>query len=270
MNNTAQIYNKLFRAEKQRRKGAIPKAYPVHKEIKFRHQSLQDISDWLLAELKIADDAHILDAGCGVGYTLMSLCRQSSRSGTGISLSRREVEYARKVALSAQLNNRCEFREQSFDQPLSKSFDLIIAIESIKHAISYENTLSNLLQHLKPGGQFVIIDDFITDYAPLFIIRPIRKYWSVPGLFNAQEVINCVDKIGSFTYQEVDFSNQIAFRSRKLLLPKMIIAFILTWLFALFQKYNVMGIIYAGLCLEWLYHKEKMEYKAIIFKKSIQ
>ncbi len=183
--NIKYLYDQLVQFESAQRADT---AYPIHKKLNFslaeKSQSFQDITDWLAHHIEIPDYAHILDAGCGVGYTLLSLCQNTNRTGIGISLSPEEISRANAAAKSKQLAQRCNFKVHSFNQPLAAKFDLIIAIESLKHSVDLKQTLKTLTQSLKPEGQLVIVEDFLTNKAiSLSLKKRFEDYWHLQDTY---------------------------------------------------------------------------------------
>jgi len=177
--NIKYLYDQLVQFESTTRTEA---AYPIHKKLNFHlsenTSSFQDITDWLAHHIDIPDDAHILDAGCGVGYTLLSLCQNTQRTGVGISLSPEEINRANAAAKSANLSKQCRFKVHSFNESLNEQFDLIIAIESTKHSIDLKETLATLSKSLKPEGQLLILEDFLTkEPISLSLKNRFEDYW---------------------------------------------------------------------------------------------
>jgi len=183
--NIKYLYDQLVQFESAQRADA---AYPIHKKLNFSSreetQSFQDITDWLAHYIDIPADAHILDAGCGVGYTLLSLCENTERTGVGISLSPEEINRANAAAKNKKLAQQCSFKVHSFNEPLDARFDLIIAIESLKHSVDLKQTLARLSSALKPEGQLVIIEDFLTsEVISLSLKKRFEDYWHLQDTY---------------------------------------------------------------------------------------
>ncbi|NIP27389.1 MAG: hypothetical protein GWO38_27150, partial [Phycisphaerae bacterium] len=90
------LYDALFKFESRFQKRS---AYPIHKKLKFPKGGSEDIYDWLLARLSIADDARILDAGSGVGYGAVRIAQHSKNVQiVGLSISECEVAESNRVA----------------------------------------------------------------------------------------------------------------------------------------------------------------------------
>ena len=70
----------------------------------------------------------ILDIGTGTGCILISLLSSLKQSyGTGIDVSKKAIEIAKKNALRHKINNRSKFINKSFEDIINKKFDLIVS-----------------------------------------------------------------------------------------------------------------------------------------------
>lgn len=104
-----------------------------------------------------------LDLGCGVGGTLLHLARAfPAASLHGVTISRRQVEIARRAAERSGVESRCRFHPSDFESlALGIEADVIVAIESFTHSRSADDFLATVARHLRPGGTLVVIDDFL-------------------------------------------------------------------------------------------------------------
>ncbi len=182
LDKVKKIYDTLHDFESDKRETL---SYPIHKKLNFpKEENIQDINDWIENKKLIPELAHILDAGCGTGYSLLYFCGQSSqRSGVGISVSPSEIHDGNQAAKEKYLENKCRFLVQDFTQLLPDNFDAILALESLKHAPDLNKALHNLSSHLKENGKIIIVEDF---YVPNRVEENLQNkfldYWSVPSL----------------------------------------------------------------------------------------
>lgn len=268
------VYNTLFKFESRFRLKHGQQSYPIHKKLAFE-KDIQSLTGWIEQLVDIPDNAHILDAGCGTGNTLLELCRGHERTGLGISVSQKEIEFASE---KNALNDQCRFMVQSYDKPFTEKFDLIVAIESLKHSDDLQKSMVNLTNHLKKGGRMVIIDDFlihrntiankkITNKHPVgHYENSIKKNWSAAHLFSKNELINILDKMG-YQHETFDLTPFVK-RSRKFFLPiKLLSLYMLTIMITPFKKHHIFRIFYAGYCLEQLYRIGKMKYLTFVTDK---
>ncbi|MEE9438861.1 MAG: class I SAM-dependent methyltransferase, partial [Saprospiraceae bacterium] len=154
------IYDTLFNLEASGAKGT---AYPIHKKLVFDNEEIKDIYEWLNKNIDIPPGSNILDAGCGVGYGTCLIANNSKVNVTGISLSQKEIDLAKLYAHNKKLNHKTNFECKSFDNIEPNTYDIIIAVESLKHSLNLENTLTVLSNALTPDGQIIIVEDFYTE-----------------------------------------------------------------------------------------------------------
>lgn len=189
MNPVKNIYDRLFEFEKDKKDGEI---YPIHKPLNFgnkeKDSGIQDITDIIIQLLPKGKKLRVLDAGCGVGYSLLKLAENPEITGLGISLSEKELAMARETAESRNLSSRCTFRRQSFDEDLGETFDLIFCLESLKHSPDWKNTLAHFQKHLTPDGQLIVVEDFFTQKFKTSLVEEFQKSWSVPDMFREVEM----------------------------------------------------------------------------------
>lgn len=180
-----ELYNQLGRFE-SRISGK--NSYPIHKKLIFNNEQFNDLNDWLINNIDIKKSSTVLDAGCGTGKTLFMLRDKFSIEGLGISLSKVEIDLAK--AHKRQNNyDKINFKVASFDDDLPLNFDLIIAIESIKHSIDYRKSIQNLADHLNPGGELWLIEDIRkSEIKKLLKTEQFMSWWHVPFLFDQSEI----------------------------------------------------------------------------------
>ena len=107
----------------------------------------------------------VLDVGCGVGAALYYLIPANTEffNYHGITLSHAEVHFAREIARRHGVeNDRVLFEQRNYDERLARrSYDLILAIESLSFSPNLENTIANLVSMLQPGGVLTVGDEFV-------------------------------------------------------------------------------------------------------------
>ena len=178
----------------------------IHKRLQFPNGEFTDTHDWILKQLDLPADAHILDAGCGIGGTLFALLGEK-RTGIGITLSHNQVETARKQAARLGLANRCTFIQQSYDEPLNDRFDLIISIEALIHSPDLTTTMQNLARHLKPAGRLLIIEDIAADHlVPSPITEIWQQSWSIRSIYSQLDYFNAIQAAGLTITENHDFT----------------------------------------------------------------
>jgi len=114
----------------------------------------------LLDLLEVRPSQRILEIGCGWGGFALEAAKRGLRV-TGITLSREQLDFARRRVSGAGMDGSVELRLQDYRQ-ISETFDHIVSIEMLE-AVGEENWgfyASTLKRCLKPGGRAVL--QFIT------------------------------------------------------------------------------------------------------------
>ncbi len=114
-----------------------------------------------IKEMEILPDDQILDLGCGTGRNAGLMCAYLGDKGhiTGLDIS----EHMEKQFISRFKNDdRIKFVKNRIDQPfhLQKFYDKVF-ISFVIHGFPHEvrdSIIKNALNHLKAGGQFIILD----------------------------------------------------------------------------------------------------------------
>jgi SAM-dependent methyltransferase len=106
----------------------------------------------------------VLDLGCGVGGTILSLAnRWPHAEFTGLTLSPRQAGLARDFATDRGPTSRCRFRLANFLDPGidTPPADLAVAIESSVHAPSSRDFIDAASARLQIGGLLIVVDDML-------------------------------------------------------------------------------------------------------------
>ncbi len=244
------IYNQLFLFEGKWAKSA----YPIHKKLNKHTFAFTDVYQWIAKNYPASEKSHILDAGCGVGYGSIFFAKQFNCNVTGISLSEWEIEKSKNFAKNEKVHNKLSFHLKSYDTLTPNSYDLIFAVESIKHTTNLATTLHSLKTALKPKGLLIIIDDFLIDDESETNLKRYVHDWQ----------LDVVLKYG-------DFKDQ--FKLKKDLTPfvktkNTVILQIIKYSMCLVKPfYPIAQIIRGGIYLEYLFKHNLMRYYILAFKK---
>ena len=120
------------------------------------------MANWALSSVQIKEESQILDIGCGGGANIARLLQHAPKGRVqGIDYSPVSVEKSKKVNAKAIAEGRCQVQEANVAQlPFEEStFDLITAFETIYFWPDIEHCFSEVKKALKPGGQFVIVNE---------------------------------------------------------------------------------------------------------------
>lgn len=120
------------------------------------------LAEWGLSEVSIAENADILDVGCGGGANIARLLRRAPKGGvTGIDYSPVSVKKSREVNAKAIAAGRCQVVEGSAAAlPFEEgSFNLVTAFETVYFWPEIEKCFAGVRRTLKDGGHFVIVNE---------------------------------------------------------------------------------------------------------------
>lgn len=271
------IYNALFKFEA----GKKPKLYPIHKKLQFEKseafKNYEDISDWIINNILLSKSSTILDAGCGVGYVLLKLCKTYGCKGLGISLSSDEIQAAKKNAntlntpniLQMQMENPCEFKVQNFDNLKNGNFDLIVAIESIKHATDVQQTLKVFQQNLSEQGRIVIIEDFLqASHTNHPYTKAFSKAWHVPKVYTETEFENYAKQAGLNLTDSIALSHLLVKKNKISIRLKLWATQLSSFFIRNAKQQTKLNIYIGALIMDYFYTQQVFEYKLKVYQKQ--
>ena len=180
------------------------RVYGIHRELWARGATtFQDASDHInrllaaeLADVAATPNALVLDFGCGVGGTLFHLAETlPSARLRGVTISRRQVEIAERLAERLGRSSRCSFTHGDFHSiDLGEDADAVVAVESFAHSGDPTAFLASASRHLAAGGRLLVADDFLArdegalTTLELDLVDRLRKGWRVPGIRTAGDL----------------------------------------------------------------------------------
>lgn len=164
---------------------------------------------------EIADPSPVIvDFGCGVGGTLFHLARRFPKARLlGITVSRRQVEIAERLAEESGCADRCSFSLGDFQTAdLNVRADVVVAVESFVHSTSGDGFLANAARHLRPGGCLLVADDFLaTDIDALnarqrLRVDQFRAGWRAPAICTPESLARAASEHGLEIGKVVDLT----------------------------------------------------------------
>jgi SAM-dependent methyltransferase len=166
------------------------------------------LHDLLLELLPSLTTARILDAGCGLGGTMIDLAARTGGRYIGVTLSATQREAGVRAIARAGLADRVRILVQSYDQPPPGPYDVILAIESIAHSPDPMNSVAALARVLAPGGTLAIVDDMpepaALDTADL---HTFKAGWQAPVLSSAADFQTAFADLGLSLTLDRDLSS---------------------------------------------------------------
>ena len=228
------------------------------------------LHDLLLEHVPVRATPRVLDAGCGLGGTMLMLARARHATCVGLTLSESQAAAANAAAAREGLSERVRAHVRSYDQPPAGPFDLIIAIESLAHSADPVASIGALAGMLAPGGFFVVVDDMPEPIADASADLSIFKSgWQCPVLLSEPAYLRALTMLGLQIQRRDDLSDECRPRS---------IAYIallarlnrwthrVAWSRALGQ---VMDSPMGGLALERMIRRGQVHYRMLVAYKPI-
>lgn len=113
--------------------------------------------DLICRKLGLRPGMRLLDVGCGWGGMPMHAAEHFGVQAIGVTLSRRQVEYARDAVASAGLGDRVEIRLQDYRDVADGPFDAVSSIGMFEHvgAPRLGEYFGRLHALLRPGGRLL-------------------------------------------------------------------------------------------------------------------
>ncbi len=177
-----------------------------------RAAGLQYVNQRLLEaanEAGLAPQPRVLDAGCGFGGTIFHWQGRVGGSYEGVTLSKVQVEVAEREARRRAVAGTCAFRRRSYDAPLQRDYDAVVAIESLIHSPDLPRSLANLASALRRGGLLLVLDDMAT--GELDEGRPaeaalLREHWGCARYHTRDDFRAAIDGSGLTVIAEHNLS----------------------------------------------------------------
>ena len=134
-------------------------------KVKNFPQSLLRMNEVMAEVAMVKSSDVILDAGCGIGGSCIFLAERIGCKVTGISLSERQVNKAKELAIQNKVGANVDFKVMNYcatNFP-NESFHVVWGCESICYADNKEQFIKEAFRLLKPGGRLVVADGFVAN-----------------------------------------------------------------------------------------------------------
>lgn len=156
--------------------------------------------------------SRVLDAGCGLGGTMLDLASRHGARFTGVTLSGVQAARGRAAIARRQLGARVSIHVQDYDRPPAGPFDAILAIESLAHSRDPAATLAALTAVLSPtrGARMLIVDDM-----PLAAaegrpdLETFKRGWRCPVLWSRAQYAARFASLGLELVEELDLTADV-------------------------------------------------------------
>ena len=122
------------------------------------HQAQEEKMDYVCRKLRLNPGEHLLDIGCGWGGQIIYAAKHYGVEALGITLSKNQVELARKRIREEGLQDVCRVELMDYRKiPADQKFDKIVSVGMVEHV--GEEKLAPYFQQayrlLKPAGLFL-------------------------------------------------------------------------------------------------------------------
>jgi SAM-dependent methyltransferase len=166
--------------------------------LSFMNYTHGPLTNWGLKLVNIQDGWTMLDVGCGGGFTIRRLLKQSKDAQVyGIDISEESVAKAKKV--NADVLDKQVFVTQGSAEKLpyeDEKFDLVTAVETVYFWPNLPGCLQEVRRVLKPGGKFAILVEVVdSDSKWTNIVEGMTAY-------TPEQIKSLLDDAG-FTHTEI-------------------------------------------------------------------
>jgi SAM-dependent methyltransferase len=221
----------------------------------------------LAVEAGLAAEPRVLDAGCGFGGTMFHWQERLGGRYDGLTVSSVQLEVAERHARRRGIADACRFHLRSYDEPLPRHYDAIVAIESLLHAPSLAKTVRNLAGALRPGGLLLVLDDMAT--GPLDTTRPadaalVRAHWGCSTYPTHDDFLAALDEAAMTVVHDEDLSPLMRIRSEPFLDRQARAYARAHRIIPLAAVRTVLSAFLGGAALERLHGSGDVEYRLIV------
>lgn len=220
----------------------------------------------------LASDPRVLDAGCGFGGTAFHWQQRLGGRYDGLTLSKVQLEVAERHARRRGIGEACRFHLRSYDEPLPRQYDAIVAIESLLHSASLDKTVRNLADALRPGGLLLVLDDMAT--GPLDTARPadaalVRAHWGCATYPTHDDFLAAFDHAAVTVVHQEDLSPLMRIRNEAFLDRQAKGYALAHRVIPLAPVRTVLSAFLGGVALERLHGSGDVEYRLIVGRNHV-
>lgn len=186
----------------------------------YHHQALLNMNRELYKAAAIQANESVLDAGCGLGGSSLWMATEHGNQVTGISLSKKQIDYARNQAKKRKLADKVDFQMADFCQTpfADESFDVVWVMESSCYALNKDTLINEAYRLLKKGGKLILCDAFMLrrqfNEQEWQTVMQFLTGWMLPNLSDREEFNGLLQNAG-FNSQQVLPSSKHMYKTAK-------------------------------------------------------
>lgn len=152
------------------------------------HPGEEKLTLYLGEKLGLKEDSKVLDVACGAGVSAVSLAKRFGCSVTGIDLSEKNLDKARKKASLEGLNNKIEFVKSDAErlQFDHETFDAVICECALCTFPDKQTAVKEMHRVLKKGGKLGITDVTIENELPDSLNNIVSQVICIAGALSAK------------------------------------------------------------------------------------
>ncbi len=227
------------------------------------------VHDLLADALPPLTEPRVLDAGCGLGGTMIDLATRVGGTYVGLTLSEKQAAIGRRAAERGGHGRVIQFQVESYDTPPPGPFDLVVAIESLAHSSNPEQTVRRLSASLAVNGVFAVVDDMPEPAAAGNAnhrqdLATFKSGWGCPVLWDAEQYRAQFANLGLRVFADLDLSPHVAPRTSNGIRQLERLNRVLHRAIPSDSWRTLMDSYHGGLALERLYRHRGMSYRMIL------
>ena len=224
-----------------------------------------------LGEIKATD--LVLDAGCGIGGSSVYLAKNKGCQVRGITLSKKQVGTASKLAADLGLADKIQISQQDYTATnfAANTFDIAWCIESMETATDKTLFFNEMARIIKPGGKILVADIFKPESYNISNEKDMQVMlngWAMSDILSISELHDTAGKHGFKVSKLVNVSKNVLKSVNRMYLAS-IAGAVGTTVYNMFYNASYFSKIHykTGFAQKRAYHKNKWGYYLVVCEK---